>query len=93
MEGDVRRRVIVRGRVQGVCFRHFTREAAASCGVSGWVRNRPDGTVEAVGAGPLANVERWLAALHSGPTFARVDAVEDVAADPQEPLAGFEVRW
>ena len=87
----IRRRAIVRGRVQGVFYRASTRDAALAAGVAGWVRNRPDGTVEAALEGDPAAVEAVLAFLRSGPPHARVDAV-DVAEEPPEALAGFEIR-
>jgi len=89
--GPIRRRVIVRGRVQGVFFRAATRERACELGAAGWVRNRPDGSVEAVFEGEPACVAAMLAFCRRGPRWARVDAVEEVAEEP-EGLRGFEVR-
>jgi acylphosphatase len=86
----VRRRVVVRGRVQGVWFRHLTRERADAHGVSGWVRNRPDGAVEAVFEGPREAVESLLRFCETGPPHARVEGVE-TAAEPPEGLSGFRV--
>ena len=84
-------RVLIRGRVQGVGFRYWTRDAARSRGLDGWVRNRADGTVEAVFSGPAALVEDMLAACHAGPRFAAVSQVEpSVEQAPQE--RGFEIR-
>jgi acylphosphatase len=74
--GPIRRRVRVHGRVQGVWFRAATREEARRQGVSGWVRNRPDGSVEAVFEGPAAAVEALLAFVGRGPPGARVTRVE-----------------
>ena len=69
----------VTGRVQGVGFRDFTRRRAARLGLAGWVRNEPDRrTVRLVAEGPRAHLEELLAALHQGPSAARV---EHVAAD------------
>ena len=87
----IRRRAIVRGRVQGVWYRASTRDAARAAGVAGWVRNRPDGSVEALLEGEPDAVERVVAFLREGPPHARVDAV-DVESEPPEGLAGFEVR-
>lgn len=87
----IRRRVIVRGRVQGVWFRGATREAALRAGVAGWVRNRPDGSVEAALEGPAAAVERVLTFCREGPPAARVDEVR-VEEEPPEGLRGFEIR-
>jgi acylphosphatase len=87
----VRRRVVVSGLVQGVYFRDTTRRLALAHGVSGWVRNRPDGTVEAVFEGEPAAVERLVDFCRRGPRGAVVDRV---AVTPEEPegLAGFRVR-
>jgi len=76
--------VIVRGRVQGVGFRYDTALRARSLGLGGWVRNRSDGTVEAVFEGPADRVESLLDWCRRGPAGARVDTVE---AD-REPPAG-----
>jgi len=84
-------RVIVRGRVQGVAFRAYTADAARRAGVAGWVRNRPDGSVEAAFEGPPTAVEALLAFVRRGPRAARVDDVEI----REEPIAGdshFEIR-
>jgi acylphosphatase len=84
-------RVTVRGRVQGVGFRAFVDEEAQARGLSGWVRNRRDGTVEAVLAGDDAAVGEMLAALREGPPSAVVRAVE-VEAWREDVAPGFEVR-
>ena len=77
----IAKHVVVTGRVQGVAFRAWTREQAQALGVSGWVRNRTDGAVEAVLAGTDAAVEALIAALHDGPPAARVEAVRVAKAD------------
>jgi acylphosphatase len=87
----IRRRVVVHGLVQGVFFRDTTRRRAVSAGVSGWVRNRPDGAVEAVFEGEAVAVERLVAFCREGPRGARVERVE-VAVEEPEGLAGFVVR-
>lgn len=69
-------RVLVSGRVQGVGFRAWTGRTAAALGLSGWVRNRRDGRVEAVFTGPAEAVARMLDACRRGPAAARVEAVE-----------------
>ncbi|NOT34119.1 MAG: acylphosphatase [Candidatus Eisenbacteria bacterium] len=68
--------VIVHGRVQGVGFRYFARHEARQRRLTGWVRNRPDGTVEAAARGSAPDLEHWIAALRSGPPAARVDRIE-----------------
>ena len=87
----IRRRVVVQGLVQGVFFRDTVRRRALSAGVSGWVRNRPDGTVEAVFEGEPAAVERLVALCHEGPRGARVDRVEVTPEEP-EGLRKFTIR-
>lgn len=81
----------MRGRVQGVGFRWFLRETANAHGVTGWVRNLADGSVEALLCGANAEVDAVLAKLRTGPSSAHVDdvGVSD-AEDPQ--LREFEIR-
>ena len=73
---DIRAHVFVEGRVQGVCFRAETCEAARRCGVTGWVRNLRDGRVEAVFEGPEDAVERAVAWCRTGPPHAIVTRIE-----------------
>jgi acylphosphatase len=73
-------RVVVRGRVQGVNFRHFVVVEAEKRRLEGWVRNRNDGTVEAVFNGPDADVAAMIASCRTGPPHARVDAVDVLPA-------------
>ncbi len=68
----VRAHVIVEGRVQGVFFRHHTQEMAFKSGVKGWVRNRRDGTVEALFEGDKEEVDQMIQWCHRGPSEARV---------------------
>ena len=82
----------VEGRVQGVYFRAFTRDEALSLGLSGWVRNLPDGRVETVAQGPDEAVERFRAFLHKGSPFSRVDAVHCQELEGSEAFSGFEIR-
>jgi acylphosphatase len=86
----IRRRVRVSGVVQGVYFRETIRRRAASTGVAGWVRNRADGTVEAVFEGEAEAVERLVAFCERGPRGASVERV-DVAAEDPEGIVGFEI--
>lgn len=69
-------RVRIYGHVQGVWYRGWTLDAAKARGLSGWVRNRKDGTVEAVFAGPPATIDSMIEACHRGPPLARVRSVE-----------------
>lgn len=77
------RHVVFCGRVQGVGFRAFVEETAANTRIRGWVRNRRNGTVEAVFAGEAKVVEQTIAACRKGPPVARVDGadVRDGSAD------------
>ena len=87
----IRRRVVAHGRVQGVFFRDTMRRRASERGAAGWVRNRPDGAVEAVFEGPADAVDALVRFAHEGPRGAEVEAVE-VSEENPEGLAGFEVR-
>ena len=75
-EGRIARRLRIHGRVQGVYYRGWTIDAAEKLGLDGWVRNRMDGTVEALVAGPAIAVEALIASCRKGPSAARVDLVE-----------------
>jgi acylphosphatase len=87
----IRRRLRVRGRVQGVFYRDTVRAEAEARGVAGWARNDADGSVEVVLEGPEDAVAAVLARCRAGPPDARVDAVE-VADEPPGGLRGFRVR-
>jgi len=87
----VRRRVVVHGHVQGVFFRDSTRRTAVRHGVAGWVRNRPDGTVEAVFEGEEEAVAAAVEFCRAGPRGAVVERLE-MHGEPPEGLAGFTVR-
>jgi acylphosphatase len=86
----VRRRVIARGHVQGVFFRDTVRRRAQGAGVSGWVRNRPDGAVEAVFEGPAEGVDSLVEFCRHGPRAAEVSALE-VSDEEPDGLDGFRV--
>ena len=83
--------LIVHGRVHGVFYRNWTVSTARKIGLSGWVRNCPDGTVEALVQGEDAPVAEMIEAMHSGPPAARVDRIEQTPVAPQE-HEGFERR-
>lgn len=76
------RHVTIRGRVQGVGYRAWVEDEATARDLEGWVRNRRDGSVEAVFAGPTGVVTGMVAACRRGPSSARVDALQDEAAGP-----------
>ena len=86
----VRRRVVVRGRVQGVWFRESARRRAEELGVSGWVRNTTDGTVEAELEGAADDVAVLVSWLGLGPPQARVDSV-DVEEQAPRDEPGFRI--
>ena len=85
-----RRHVVIYGFVQGVGFRFGVERTATARGVAGWVRNRPDGTVEAVFEGERADVEALVEFCRRGPRGAEVERV-DVEEESAEGLAGFRV--
>jgi acylphosphatase len=87
----VRCRVVVSGRVQGVWYRESCRQEANAAGVSGWVRNNADGTVEAVVEGESDAVARVVSWMRKGPRLAVVTGV-DVRAEPPTGDKGFAVR-
>lgn len=78
------RRVLIRGRVQGVGFRAFVEYTAHDLGLKGWVRNRRDGSVEAVFAGPAERVAAMIDMCRRGPPSARVDAVDEADASADD---------
>jgi acylphosphatase len=82
------KRLIISGRVQGVGFRGWMVREAERLGVSGWVRNRRDGSVEALVDGDIASVEELLRACRRGPLLAEVTEIEEELADPW-PEPGF----
>ena len=91
MSQAVARRIVVHGRVQGVGFRESLRREAAREGISGWVRNRRDGSVEAMLQGEAGAVERLVAWAGDGPPGAQVTSID---VEPAEPggFPGFEHR-
>ena len=87
----VARQIRVRGRVQGVGFRYSLRDEARRLRLSGWVRNRADGSVEALLQGEPADVESLVAWARRGPPGARVDALEIETPAHATVAAGFEI--
>jgi acylphosphatase len=87
--GAIVRRVLVGGAVQGVGYREFARRAALRLGVTGWVRNCSDGSVEALICGPRAAVEALVAEMRKGPRSAAVDNLSVIEHDgPHDNDAG-----
>jgi len=91
MAENVRVRAVISGRVQGVAFRFEAQWAAKRIGVRGWVRNRPDGTVQALFEGERERVEEMLAWCRRGPALARVTAVDATWEDYGGDLAEFRI--
>jgi len=88
----VARRYVITGRVQGVGFRMFAEAVAAREGVHGWVRNLPDGSVEAFVEGERTGVEAMEAALRRGPSSSRIDDVFVTEEAPAHRATGFSIR-
>ncbi len=84
MDERVAIHVVISGRVQGVWYRGWTVEQARSRGVAGWVRNRADGTVEALFYGPQETVRTMIEACRQGPPAARVDAIRETPGEVPE---------
>jgi acylphosphatase len=88
----VRAHVFITGNVQGVFFRSNTRSQAVMRGVDGWVRNLPDGRVEAVMEGEKDDIENLIESYRESPSGARVDDVEISWEKPAHKYNGFEIR-
>jgi acylphosphatase len=82
----IAKRLVIAGRVQGVGYRDWMTRKARELGIDGWVRNRPDGTVEALIAGDVASVEELARLCRRGPRMAEVASIDEDLADlPEEP--------
>ncbi|MHC4591308.1 MAG: acylphosphatase [Planctomycetota bacterium] len=92
-EDMARARVVIGGRVQGVWFRGTTYDQACGLGLTGWVRNRRDGKVEAVFEGPRSNVRQMVAWCHHGPRLARVESVDVEWAEATGEFDRFSVTY
>jgi len=88
---NVRYRLIIKGRVQGVWFRDSTRREASRLGVAGWVKNRYDGAVEVLAEGPEYKVRKLINWCHHGPTAARVTRVDETQEVWQGEFDGFDI--
>jgi acylphosphatase len=84
---------IVRGDVQGVGFRYFVQRKAQQLGLSGWVRNKDDGTVEVVAEGARRDLEELKSVLWEGPRLARVDGVDERWLEATGGLGRFDLAW
>lgn len=90
---NVARHLVIRGRVQGVGYRAFVEDAAFDHGLAGWVRNRRNGEVEAVFAGPAAVINAVAHVCRRGPPGARVDSIDEREATAEELALGDGVRF
>jgi acylphosphatase len=88
----VARRFSIRGDVQGVGYRYFAQRAAARHQVVGYVRNMPDGTVEALVEGPAETVEAFKHDLATGPRFSLVQQVEEIVLEPTGEYSSFRIE-
>jgi acylphosphatase len=88
---NIRVRLIIEGRVQGVWFRDSTRREAVGLGVSGWVKNRRDGGVEVLAEGPENRVKKLVAWCHQGPSYARVTQVHETWEEWQGEFDSFDI--
>lgn len=90
---DKRVHAIVHGRVQGVFFRDYTRKKATELDLNGWVRNRPDGTVETVFEGESGKVEAMIRWLSTGSPHSEVTGIETDEEEPTGESSGFTIRY
>ena len=88
----VARKFLIRGEVQGVGYRFFAQRAAARHQIVGYVRNCPDGTVEAFAEGPASNVEAFKYELATGPQWAVVDQLEEINLEPTGTYSAFRIE-
>ena len=86
------RRYRVTGRVQGVGFRYFVWREAETLGVHGWVRNRADGTVEALARGTKEELDRLQDRIQDGPRWSRVISISVIDESDEDVAPGFEIR-
>ncbi len=89
----MRFRIYISGVVQGVGFRAFTKRVAESYGLAGWVRNLPDGRVEALVEGDEEVLCHFVKDLWQGPSASRVDKLEILKEASDEALSGFDIRY
>jgi acylphosphatase len=85
--------VLIGGRVQGVAYRYFAEKYAISFGITGWVRNLPDGRVEVLAEGGREDIDRFLARLRAGPRLALVDDFEIAWEEPTGEFPDFRITF
>ena len=90
---NARAHVTIEGRVQGVFFRYHTQEMAIRLGLKGWVKNRPDGNVEAVLEGEKGRIDHMIQWCHRGPSQANVTEVHQVWEDYRGEFNDFSIRY
>jgi len=86
-------KIIVSGRVQGVCFRDYTQRWASSLGLTGWVKNLSDGRVEALVNGDEDNIRKLIKEIKEGPSIARVDNTDIEWSDYKGEFSDFKITW
>ena len=91
MANNITKHLRIFGRVQGVYYRAWTVQTATDLGLTGWVRNRKDESVEAIATGPKDTVERLIAACYKGPERANVETIQ-ITDGVDENLSTFEFR-
>ena len=84
---------VIEGHVQGVSFRYYTQAEAQRLGLNGWVRNRPDGSVEVTAEGPRSALDQFLAFLQRGPSAAHVAQVHSEWAPARGEFDRFDIQW
>lgn len=92
MKDKVRIHVYISGRVQGVFFRAHTGHVAQASGLTGWVRNLPDGRVEVIAEGMRAQIMEFIRWCHKGPAMASVDDVDVQWEEPTGEFKDFRIR-
>jgi len=92
-ERNRRLHCVVKGRVQGVCYRMFACEEAMGLGLTGWVRNVPDGSVEILAEGDPAALEKFLKICMEGPPLARVSKIDHNYSDATGEFKTFEITY
>ncbi|HZX11414.1 MAG TPA: acylphosphatase [Acidobacteriota bacterium] len=88
-----RARIFISGRVQGVLFRDFTQRMASSLGVTGWVKNLPDGRVEVLAEGEKSKINQLIKNLRQGPRMARVEDLDVEWEEYKGEYSGFHITW
>jgi len=86
-------KIIVTGRVQGVCFRDYTQKWASSLGLTGWVKNLSDGRVEAQVNGDEDNIRKLIKKIKKGPSMARVDITDIEWSESKGEFSDFKITW